>query len=267
MWRAVVLFVLLGICTTVFAGETQLQPLYDLLQQSEGEIDFAKAKLTIDALIDPGIDTAIVSQHLDRMTTEIKQQIPPGANRRATLLALLAYLYQPSLSNDFRAFSYDLDDPFGKNLRKKLLTTYVDTHKGNCVSMPILFVILAQKIGLDATLATAPDHVFAKVRDACRSDGSSASATVRVMYSALRLLSGDHSLALVLEPVGGDGAAGGASFGLTGRALVGGGVDTIAQQRAGVIAELLLASAIDTSGNTPRARRFSLPAWRYFIRQ
>ncbi|MGK9232533.1 hypothetical protein KXS07_11410 [Inquilinus limosus] len=42
----------------------------------------------------------------------------------------------------------------------------MSTRKGNCISMPILFLVLGDRIGLNVTLATAPLHVFVKWRDA-----------------------------------------------------------------------------------------------------
>ena len=44
------------------------------------------------------------------------------------------------------------------------MSHYLATRKGNCVSMPVLFVILGQKLGLPITLAIAPNHVFAKYK-------------------------------------------------------------------------------------------------------
>ncbi len=46
-----------------------------------------------------------------------------------------------------------------------MLSRYLATRKGNCVSMPVLFVVLAQKLGLDASIARSPHHFFVKYRD------------------------------------------------------------------------------------------------------
>lgn len=142
-----------------------LRTIQSLLATPEAELDLAKAKLTIDRLIDPDVNVSRTLVQLDAMAAQVKAQLPPGANRRTKLVTLMTYLYQPDPSSGQPPFSYDLDDPFGKNINNKLLTTYLNTRKGNCVSMPVLFVILAQKIGLDATLSTAPEHVLAKFRD------------------------------------------------------------------------------------------------------
>ena len=55
-----------------------------------------------------------------------------------------------------RPFTYDLKDPLGQQVRSKMLSTYVRTRKGNCVSMPVLFLIVADRLGLKVRLAAAP---------------------------------------------------------------------------------------------------------------
>ena len=55
---------------------------------------------------------------------------------------------------------YDHDDPYGQTLSNTLLATYLDTRRGNCVSMPILQLLVAERLGLNVSLSTAPLHVF-----------------------------------------------------------------------------------------------------------
>jgi len=59
-----------------------------------------------------------------------------------------------------------MSDPLGQNPTHDLLTSYLASRKGNCVSMPILFVILGERLGLNVTLSTAPLHVLVKYTDA-----------------------------------------------------------------------------------------------------
>jgi DsbE subfamily thiol:disulfide oxidoreductase len=58
-----------------------------------------------------------------------------------------------------------MTDPLGMKPANRLLSTYLATYRGNCVSMPILFVALAQRLGLNATLSIAPHHLFVKYTD------------------------------------------------------------------------------------------------------
>lgn len=146
---------------TESSPSSPLAPLRTLLQTPDSQIDFAKAKLTIDRMIDPKIDTAATLRQLDTLAARIRARFPAGANDAVKMELLLASLHKAGPWNDYRPFSYDLDDPFGKNIHNKLISTYLASRKGNCVSMPVLLVILGQKLGLKIRLATAPEHVLA----------------------------------------------------------------------------------------------------------
>lgn len=136
-----------------------------ILTQQESEIDLATAKLTIDRLMDPGIDVPSTLRQLDAMATSLKTAIPAGASSRLKLEALRQQLYTANAWNGHRRYHYDLDDSLDRNLRNKLLPAYLKTRAGNCISMPFLFVVLGQKLGLDLAIATSPNHVFIKYRD------------------------------------------------------------------------------------------------------
>lgn len=168
-------FSMLGMCLVVLCAplvaanaSTPKPTLADLRHQfalPEQQINFAQAKLVVDRLIDPSINAAAVLRELDQLTAVIRQRTPAGLSKRAELDVLLETLYKPGPWNGNRPFSYDLNDPFGKNRKNKLLATYLATRKGNCVSMPILVAILGQRLGLIMTLATAPEHVMVKFVD------------------------------------------------------------------------------------------------------
>lgn len=54
---------------------------------------------------------------------------------------------------------------YGRVIAHKLLTRYLATRRGNCVSMPTLFLILADRLGVPVTLSLAPQHVFVRYID------------------------------------------------------------------------------------------------------
>jgi regulator of sirC expression with transglutaminase-like and TPR domain len=146
--------------------DANIQTLWAILELPEPQIDLAKAKLTIDRMIAPAIDIDATLKLLDAMAAEVTAWWRlADASSLHKLNALRTYLYQPGLWNGHRPFGYDYDDPLGGDIRKKLLPNYLATRKGNCVSMPVLFVILGQKLGIDVTVAVAPQHFLVKYRD------------------------------------------------------------------------------------------------------
>lgn len=157
------LFIANAIGSETFS-DPNLKTLRAILQKSPTEIDLARVKLTVDRMIAPNIDIETNLKQLNVMGEQIKAMLPLNASNLEKMETLQRYIYQAGLWNGNKPFQYDLDDPLGSNIHNKLLPTYLSTRKGNCVSMPILFIILGQKIGLDVTASTAPLHVFVKYR-------------------------------------------------------------------------------------------------------
>lgn len=67
------------------------------------------------------------------------------------------FLYPP--------FEYDFEDVFGHNEWENMFVSkLLATRKGNCHSLPYLYKILAEEIGVTAHLALAPSHTYIKHR-------------------------------------------------------------------------------------------------------
>lgn len=61
-------------------------------------------------------------------------------------------------------FKYDFEDFFGdKDWRKMFVTKLLATHTGNCHSLPFLYKILCEEIGVKAYLSMAPNHTYIKL--------------------------------------------------------------------------------------------------------
>lgn len=143
--------------------DRDLLSLNKLLQASE--VDFAKAKIAIDRIIQPKIDGHTIEKNLQEMLASIKAIAGPYPSDQANIAAIRKYLHEKGPWNHYKIFQYDFADPSGVNIGSKVLANYLKTRKGNCVSMPILFLILADRLGLDVGLATAPNHLLVKFTD------------------------------------------------------------------------------------------------------
>ena len=144
---------------------TEAQRIKALLEQPEDAIDFAQVKLSIDKLVDPSIDVKVNLKKVDAIVAAIQALLPAGATSQDKMLAVKKYLYEPGVWNNHLPYQYDFDDPKGTKIINKLLPTYLTTKKGNCVSMPLLFIVLGQRLGIDVTASTAPLYVLVKYTD------------------------------------------------------------------------------------------------------
>ena len=86
--------------------------------------------------------------------------------RTAPNAALFDFFTNPSWMNDNKAFSYDVEDVTGdKDYTKLFVTKVMQTHMGQCSSLPLYYKILCNELGGEASLARAPGHVYIKHLD------------------------------------------------------------------------------------------------------
>ena len=134
-------------------------------QAITSQSDLTTTKLALDKLVDPSIDEAAVRRELNGLETQARAIAGASASDQQKINAVRRVIYAAGPWNDNRPFTYDHDDPLGLNVQNKLLSTYLRTRRGNCVSMPTLFLILADRLGLNVSFSTAPLHVFIRYTD------------------------------------------------------------------------------------------------------
>jgi regulator of sirC expression with transglutaminase-like and TPR domain len=127
--------------------------------------DLAGIKFTVDQMADPAADIAAASAELDDLTDELRELAADARTSAEKLAALKRLIYEAGPWNDNRPFAYEMSDPLGKKPANRYLHNYLASRRGNCITMPILFVILGQRIGLSLTLAEAPLHLLVKYTD------------------------------------------------------------------------------------------------------
>ncbi len=65
-----------------------------------------------------------------------------------------------------KPYDYDFEDPCGKqDWSKVFVTKLMSSGKGQCHSMPLLYLIMAEEIGVEAWLSYSPSHSYIKVGD------------------------------------------------------------------------------------------------------
>lgn len=83
--------------------------------------------------------------------------------KTAPNFALFEYFTKPSPMNANKAFSYDFEDFTGKkDFRKLFITKVMNTHTGQCTSLPLYYKILCDELGGQSSLAFAPKHMYVK---------------------------------------------------------------------------------------------------------
>jgi regulator of sirC expression with transglutaminase-like and TPR domain len=145
----------------------ELKPVRNLFALPEDKIDLAQARLIIEKYLDPSLDVDASLNEIDRIVAEIRKVPRYSDSTEGKLNGIVQYLYIAGEWNGNKPYRYDFDDPLGTaKPQNSRLSNYLKTRTGNCVSMPMLVLIVGQKLGLDMSLSTAPLHLFVRLRDA-----------------------------------------------------------------------------------------------------
>lgn len=121
--------------------------------------DIAKIKLMIDSYVDPTID---INQYLKKID-EIEKKIRAMSKNSSTqpnIEDINRYFYEAGPWNNNQVYQYNIKDPLAKLPKTGTLSQYLDTKRGNCVSMPLLYYVLAQRFNLAIYVVNGPHHMY-----------------------------------------------------------------------------------------------------------
>ena len=143
------------------------QTMWDLPEIPEEYIDVGLWALVIAKEFDPEVDIESNLQSLDSMAAEINRMLAGRDKDIEKTSMTRTFLYESGVWNNHHPFTYDLDDPLGKRPENQLLNSYLTSRKGNCLSMPVLFIALMERLDPDVPFhaVRAPLHLFCRLRD------------------------------------------------------------------------------------------------------
>ena len=171
-------------CATAQNQEKLFEQSYALLNSmlvDENNYSFKKAVFSVEnAFLDDKLDILFCNNQIRLLNnlskSLIKDRFLAYVERDKEKVNKWASVFQvmhdtiPINYNDklykYEPFGYDFQDVFGHKTRENLFVSkLLETRKGNCHSLPYLYKILCEELGVDANLALAPNHVYIKHRN------------------------------------------------------------------------------------------------------
>ncbi len=143
------------------------QTIWQLPKVAEKDIDIGLWSLIVAKEFDSSVDIPKYLNQLDSYIVEIRRMLAGRTSDRDKFAATRMFIYDSGIWNGKHPFDYDLDDPLGSNLSNQLLSSYLDSRKGNCVSMPTLFYSLMNRLDPSVPVCGVyiPLHIFCRVKD------------------------------------------------------------------------------------------------------
>ncbi len=138
------------------------QSIEDILKLPEDKIDIGLASLILAKEFYPNLNIPFFLKAFDYLGDRFLYYFGKYTNPDDRIAALNTYLYRPGFWNDSVAFSYDDDDLEVAKLKNNFINGYIASKKGSCITMPLLYIIMGQKIGFPIYPVRSAKHFFAR---------------------------------------------------------------------------------------------------------
>jgi regulator of sirC expression with transglutaminase-like and TPR domain len=159
---SVVLLILVFVSISFAQEKYEGQTIEQILELPEEEINIGIATLVLAKEFQPNIDVNNFLHIFDYMSDRFNYFFGKYADPDSQIRALNTYLYQKGYWNDGITFGYDDEDLHVTKLSNKLINGYIATKKGSCITMPMLYLILGERLGWPLYAVRSARHYFVR---------------------------------------------------------------------------------------------------------
>jgi len=151
-----------------FAASQDAQPRYqgqtihDIIKLPEEEIDIGLATIVLAKEIYPEIDVNYYLNLIDVIAIGVFSLTQGSEDPLARIATMNTFFYREGEWNKFQPLEYDLDDLKASKLKNRFLTGYLDTKQGSCITMPMLHIVVAQRLKWPIYAVGSPKHFFCR---------------------------------------------------------------------------------------------------------
>ncbi len=138
------------------------QTIEQILELPEEEIDLGLACLIIAKEAYPDMNIEFFDCALNYMVDVIKALNRDNPDPESRIALLNHYLFVPGNWNDSITFTFDFEDMQGRKTENRYLNGLIATKKGNCVTIPMLYLAIADRLGWPIYPVRAPQHFFCR---------------------------------------------------------------------------------------------------------
>ncbi len=153
-----ILFINISFAQKEYAG----QSIEDILSLPENEISLCIATLVLAKDFYPDMKVETFLHVLDYMAKRFKYYFGDYTTPEERIGALNSFIYRKGYWNDEITFTYTEDVNPTNEINNMFINGYLATKKGSCITMPMLYLLIGEKLGWPIYPVAAPRHFFAR---------------------------------------------------------------------------------------------------------
>lgn len=125
----------------------------------ENKIDIGIVALKLAKDIHPKLDIKAYSARIDELAERAKALTNGSAFPNIKVGCINTVLFKEE------GLQYNFSDPLGDNIDTKLISGVLDSRKGSCYSLPLVYLAVAQRLGYPIYPVIVPQHAFLRYVD------------------------------------------------------------------------------------------------------
>jgi Flp pilus assembly protein TadD len=118
---------------------------------ADDEVDLATDALKLSRVVKPDLDASAYRQRVTALAKRAAGSVERASSPRARAAAISRLLFRRE------RYAYERDS--------RLLHTVLDTKRGNCLSLSLLYLCIARELGLPLHMVAVPKHAFLRYDD------------------------------------------------------------------------------------------------------
>jgi len=161
-YSKILFFILLFYSISYSQSSYTGQSVEDLFALPEEKINIGVASLVLAKEFYPNLNVDFFLYSFDYMSQRFNEVFGQYENPDERVRELNTYFYKPGHWNDGITFGYDDDDLHVTKLSNRFINGYIASKKGSCITMPLLYVILGERLGWPIYPVRSAKHFFVR---------------------------------------------------------------------------------------------------------
>lgn len=152
------IFSSIGFCQSIHDNLT----IKEILQLPDQEINIGLSSLILAKEFYPDLNLDFFLYTFDYLADRYNHFFGKYENPNDKIAALNTFLFKPGYWNDNIIFSYDDTDLKVREKDNRFINGFISSKKGSCITMPLLYIILGERLDWPLFPVRASKHFYVK---------------------------------------------------------------------------------------------------------
>ncbi|MBU8896767.1 transglutaminase-like domain-containing protein [Corallococcus sp. M34] len=131
----------------------------ELLALPEERLSIGEASLRLGSFVDPDTNVSEGLRRINLLADQVRTLVGGRTDPDYRIRAINQVIYREN------NYAYDKADPLGERVDASSLWRLLESKKGNCVSLPVLWYAVAERLNYPVAMVEAPHHFFLRYSD------------------------------------------------------------------------------------------------------